>query len=206
MASLLFLAFVYFAVGQAAATRNGGQSAADAAALAAAQDAREQLRAGWIDAILSQDAWDDYLNGEEYAPHLACEAAARFAAKNGAELWDEGCVSRRTGGEAEFQVRVRTIHTVGRSVLPGTEKQHAVASATAVLEPRCSFDPPVPPPTSSSAPPPPTGTPSPEPTPTPSPEPAPITGLVCSGVTWTIDPEDPRLPEAADLFTVRLVD
>ena len=40
---LLFLAFAYFAVGQAAVNRNGAQTAADAAALAAAQEARDQL-------------------------------------------------------------------------------------------------------------------------------------------------------------------
>ncbi|MGV9241848.1 pilus assembly protein TadG-related protein, partial [Streptomyces nigra] len=39
-AGLLFLAFAYLAVGQAAANRNGAQTAADAAALAAALDTR----------------------------------------------------------------------------------------------------------------------------------------------------------------------
>ncbi|MFI8518509.1 hypothetical protein ACIGEZ_11895 [Streptomyces sp. NPDC085481] len=206
MAGLLFLAFVYFAVGQAAATRNGGQTAADAAALAAAQDAREQLRDGWLDVILDPEVWDAYLRGEEYVPDLACERAAQFAADNGAELWEDGCTASRSGGEEEFRVRIRTLGTVGSSLVPGTEDQHAVATATAVLEPRCSFDAPEPttPPTTPT--PTPTGTATPEPTPTPSPEPEPITGLVCHGVEWTIDPEHPRLPDAADLFSVRLVD
>ncbi|XIE80003.1 hypothetical protein AB6O49_22480 [Streptomyces sp. SBR177] len=104
----------------------------------------------------------------------------------------------------EFRVRITTSGTVGKSLVPGTEGRHAEAEATAVLEPRCSFDPPPPPPTPST--PAPTGSATPEPTPTPSPEPEPITGLVCDGVEWTIDPEDPQLPGAADLFTVRLVD
>ena len=104
-------------------------------------------------------------------------------------------------------MRIRTLEAVGSSVVPGTENQHAVATATAVLEPLCSFEPPVPtPPPSPSSAPTPSGTATPEPTSTPSPEPQPITGLVCDGVEWTIDPEDPQLPDAADLFTVRLVD
>jgi len=41
IAGLLFLAFAFFAVAQAGTVRNGGQSAADAAALAAAQDDRD---------------------------------------------------------------------------------------------------------------------------------------------------------------------
>lgn len=43
VAGLLFLAFAFFAVGKASATRNEAQGAADAAALAAAQDARDTL-------------------------------------------------------------------------------------------------------------------------------------------------------------------
>lgn len=206
IAGLLFLAFVYFAVGQAAATRNGGQTAADAAALAAAQDAREQLRDGWLDVILDPDAWDRYLRGEEYDSEQACQRAELFASKNGAELWDTGCTPLRSGQEG-FRVRIRTLDTVGESVVPGTATQHAVATATAVLEPRCFFDPPEPsPPPPTTPTPTPTGSATPEPTPTPSPEPEPITGLVCDGVEWTIDPEHPRLPDAAELFTVRLAD
>lgn len=206
MAGLLFLAFVYFAVGQAAVTRSGGQTAADAAALAAAQDARRQLRDGWLDVILDPEAWDRYLHGEAYGSGRACEKAADFAADNGAELWQDGCTSQRAGGREEFRVQIRTLGTVGRSLVPGTERQHATATATAVLEPRCYFDAPEPTPPPTPTTPTPTGSATPDPTPTPSPEPEPITGLVCDGVEWTIDPEDPRLPDAADLFTVRLVD
>ncbi|MFI1815061.1 pilus assembly protein TadG-related protein [Streptomyces sp. NPDC020422] len=204
VAGLLFLAFVYFAVGQAAATRNMGQTAADSAALAAAQDAREQLRDGWLDVILDPDAWGAYLRGEEYDTASACRYAAEFAAKNDAELWDGGCV--RLSGEEGFRVRIRTLGTVGKSLVPGTEDRHASATATAVLEPRCAFEAPEPPPPPPPTTPAPSGSATPAPTPTPSPEPEPITGLVCDGVEWTIDPERPRLPDAADLFTVRLAD
>ncbi|MFF0437669.1 hypothetical protein ACFYU9_36315 [Streptomyces sp. NPDC004327] len=203
MAGLLFLAFVYFAVAQAAVTRSGGQTAADAAALAAAQDAREQLRDGWLDVIIDPAEWDRYLKGEEYSRDRACERAEAFAAKNEAEVPPGGCDLAQSG---EFRVQIRTLNTVGTSLVPGTEKTHAVATATAVLEPRCFYEAPEPttPPTPTA--PTPTDSATPDPTPTPSPEPEPITGLVCDGVKWTIDPEDPRLPAAVDLFTIRLAD
>ncbi|MFG3346568.1 hypothetical protein ACGF1Z_16070 [Streptomyces sp. NPDC048018] len=202
IAGLLFLAFVYFAVAQAAVTRNGGQTAADAAALAAAQDAREQLRDGWLDVILDPAEWGGYLEGDGYLTDQACGQAEVFAARNRAQVTDGGCSPLRTG-EKGFEVEVRTLDAAG---VPGGEKQHAVATATAVLEPRCSFDAPEPTPPPTPSTPTPTGSGSPEPTPTPSPEPEPITGLVCDGVEWVIDPDHPRLPDAADLFTVRLAD
>ncbi|MFB7867095.1 pilus assembly protein TadG-related protein [Streptomyces sp. NPDC056069] len=202
IAGLLFLAFVYFAVAQAGVTRNGGQSAADAAALAAAQDAREQLRDGWLDVILDPAEWDAFLDGDGYLTDPACRQAELFAARNDAEIPAGGCVALRAG-EKGFRVQIRTLNEVG---VPGMEKQHAIATATAVLEPRCSFDAPDPTPPPTTPPPTPTDSATPEPTPTPSPEPEPITGLVCDGVEWTIDPEDPQLPDVTDLFSVRLVD
>ncbi|TXS10871.1 hypothetical protein EAO71_36550 [Streptomyces sp. ms191] len=204
VAGLLFLAFAYFAVGQAGATRNGAQTAADAAALAAAQDAREQLRDGWLDVILDPSRWGEYVDGERYDPSAACRQAASFAAKNEATLWGDRCdlLPDREG----FSVEVRTLNTVGASVVPGTEKQHATATASAVIEPRCTFEAPEPTPEPEEPSPDPTS-PDPTPTPTPTPtEPSPILGLTCHGVAWEIDPEDPRLPSAADLFTVRLAD
>ncbi|MFD8639077.1 hypothetical protein ACFV14_02080 [Streptomyces zaomyceticus] len=96
---------------------------------------------------------------------------------------------------------IRTTGTVGDSVIPGTESQHATATAEALVESRCSFEAPLP---------------TPDPTPTePSEgeeepeepeEPEPIVGLVCDGEPWVIDLEDPDLPDAADLFRVRLSD
>ncbi|WP_265868820.1 hypothetical protein [Streptomyces sp. SKN60] len=209
IAGLLFLAFVYFAVAQASVLRGGGQTAADAAALAAAQDARRQLRDGWREVLLEPDAWDRFLQGKGFVTRTACESAAQYAHDNGAtmSMSSSDCFDRPAGDGVEFHVRISTTDTVGKSLVPGTEGQHAEASATAVLEPLCSFDapePPPPPPTPST--PTPTGSATPDPTPTPSPEPEPITGLVCDGVEWTIDPEDPQLPGATDLFTVRLVD
>ncbi len=96
----------------------------------------------------------------------------------------------RLSGEREgFGVTVRTA---------GAEAQDATASANAVIEPKCSFEP-------LEAPTPEETEPGPDPTePEEEPEPEPITGLTCDGDAWTIDPEDPELPSAADLFAVRL--
>ncbi|MFB6621125.1 pilus assembly protein TadG-related protein [Streptomyces sp. NPDC056374] len=192
---LLFLAFVYFVVGQAAVTRNTAQTAADAAALAAAEDARDQMRRGWIEVILDPESWDAFLKGDAYVPSSACQRAASFAAKNGAALSGDGCVP--LSDPQGFSVSVQSQETVG---LPGAKTQHAVASATALIEPQCSFTAPEEPDPEET---------EPEPDPTepgegPEPEPEPITGLTCGGKDWTIDPDDPVLPSASELFTVRL--
>ncbi|MFD3994102.1 pilus assembly protein TadG-related protein [Streptomyces sp. NPDC058583] len=210
IAGVLFLAFVYFAVGQAAATRNGAQTAADAAALAAAQDARDQLRDRWLEVLRTPDQWGPFLRGEEYSEGRACERAASFAARNGAELLPEGGCDRLASGDQGFSVTVSTKEAVGRSIVPGTESRHAVASAEAVVEPLCQFDPPAPPPDpSSEAPSDPPSEPPSEPTETPPPDEEeeadePIVGLTCDDTEWEIDPEAPTLPDVSDLFTVRL--
>ncbi|MEU5218851.1 pilus assembly protein TadG-related protein [Streptomyces sp. NPDC020807] len=185
ISGLLFLAFAYFMVGQAAFTRNGAQTAADAAALAAAQDARDQLRRGWFEVIRDPDQWGDFVQGTEYKHSLACDAAADYAAANHATLPDGDCQPLEPNG---FRVTVTT-----------TGAQEARASALAVIEQRCDFtpyepptDPPSPPPTS-----PPTD---------PDEEPSPIAELDCGGESWEIDPDDPELPPSSALFTVRLID
>ncbi|GGR28306.1 hypothetical protein GCM10010282_20860 [Streptomyces roseolus] len=190
IAGLLLLGFVYFVVGKAAVVRNGAQTAADAAALAAAQDARQQLREGWLGVIDNPAQWQQYVAGDGYEPELACQAASSFAARNGARV--EDCSPTAFG----FRVTVHSTSTVGDSTVPGVGNSPAVASAVAVIEPRCSFaevDP----------------TEEPEATSTPSaaPEeedPPPIVGLECDGLPQVIDPMDPDLPDAGDLFRVRL--
>ncbi|MFE9739804.1 pilus assembly protein TadG-related protein [Streptomyces sp. NPDC006477] len=187
VAGLLFLAFAYFAVGQAAFTRNSAQTAADAAALAAAQDARDQLRDGWLGVILAPDQWARFVEGEAYVDASACDRAADFASRNEAGFTGPGCEPLDDG----FRVTVRTT---------GGEPKPARASAVAVIEPRCTFVAQVPTPDPSTATPSPSASPSGE----PEEEPGPILGLTCNGEPWEVDPEDPRLPSAADLFTVRL--
>lgn len=142
VAGLLFLALALFAVGQAGATRNGGQTAADAAALAAAQDYRDQLRKGFLEAIADGSVWDDLLNGRGLGGTNACDQAQWFAGQNGADVTD--C----HGPEflpTSFTVTVRTRKPVGKTVIPGTETKHAKATAKAVVTPRCTAEPPAPP-------------------------------------------------------------
>ncbi|WP_431042493.1 pilus assembly protein TadG-related protein [Streptomyces sp. P1-3] len=135
VAGLLFLALVFFAVGQAGAARNGGQTAADAAALAAAQNYRDQLRTRLIESIGSGGRdWSDILGGRGVRADGACDDARWFAGRNDAEV-----TACRPGYlPASFTVTIRTRHTVGKSVIPGTERKHATAKAKAVVEPRCA--------------------------------------------------------------------
>ncbi|MFE5871418.1 pilus assembly protein TadG-related protein [Streptomyces roseifaciens] len=222
VAGLLFLVFAYVAVGQAAVSRNGAQSAADAAALAAAQDAREQLRVGLLASLSDPDTWQRALNGRNVFTERACAAARRFAELNEAQMGDgaEGC-RRLSDGRTGFTVRLQSKASVGGSSILGTENRHMKATATAVIVPRVCTLQPVEEPGA-------TGTPEPDRTskprasrePGPSRNPTPDTGkepvpkplrLHCSdGRTWDIDPKNPGAmqnpPGVADLFSVRLAD
>ncbi|MBW1602791.1 hypothetical protein JJV70_11860 [Streptomyces sp. JJ66] len=134
VAGALFLALAYFAFGQAALARNGTQSAADAAALAAAHDARNQLGEGILDSLDDLAQWEELLAGRTFLAERACAQAESFAKKNQSAA--QACEVK--GGTApEFSVEVRSVAPVGDSVVPGTEGVHARASAAAVLEPLC---------------------------------------------------------------------
>ncbi|MET8967488.1 hypothetical protein [Streptomyces hydrogenans] len=150
---------------------------------------REQLREGWLGVIDRPAQWPRFVDGGEYDPVLACQAAEAFADRNDAEI--DGCSPIALG----FKVTVHSTDTVGQSIVPGTENMQAVAAATAVIEPLCLFDAPVP-----------SEEPGPSPTPSTEPgqEPELIRGLVCDGSALDIDPEDPVLPDVGDLFRVRL--
>ncbi|MBL1288563.1 hypothetical protein JKV81_17210 [Streptomyces sp. For3] len=133
VAGLLFLAFAYFAVGQASMKKNEARTAADAAALAAAQDARDEW--SWPGAF-DFDAWDDLLSGRDIKLG-SCSAADRLAAANDArtvtcdaDYWPE----------ASYTVKVETNRTVGSSVIASTKTQKAEATARAVIEPRCRIE------------------------------------------------------------------
>ncbi|HZG03381.1 MAG TPA: pilus assembly protein TadG-related protein [Streptomyces sp.] len=133
VAGLLFLAFAYFAVGMASASRNDAQGAADAAALAAAQDARDGLRDDLLE-LFDPDVWEYLLSGEGLDDTVGpCGRAAEFAQKNGAERIGCDPVYSPSG----FTVEVRNTEPVGDSLIPGTENEYATATATAVIEPRC---------------------------------------------------------------------
>ena len=181
VAGLLFLALAYFAVGQAAVARDGAQSAADSAALAAAIDAREQLSDTLLANPLSPEAWTNLLGGGGIGTPRACADAQRLAGQNGADV--RGCHLTTWPGIG-FAVEVRTRGTVGDSIVPGTEHKHAKAGATAVLEPRCKLKPP--------------GS---------GDEPEDVLDLSCDFGDLLIDPSSGDFSlDPADLFTVRLKD
>ncbi|WP_324610159.1 pilus assembly protein TadG-related protein [Streptomyces sp. WM6378] len=183
VAGLLFLAFAFFAVGQASATRNGAQGAADSAALAAAQRAREELGPKFLAGLTTPGGLDDIFKDATFiAP--ARDEAASFAAKNHADL-DPQKWNPHPGdvGQFKFTVGVRTQYTVGKSVIPGTENEKATASATAVVELRCGL-----PPASGGG-------------NDPKPPPPPVT-ITCDGKDLPVDP----MPALDKIFTVKLVD
>ena len=178
VAGLLFLAFAYLAVGQAATTRSDAQTAADAAALAAALDTRDQLAGEWLENVKDPAAWQGIFDG---AVQLAdsCWRAHQLAAQNDAAVRD--CAP---DGLLGYAVDVETNGTVGDSIVPGTEDIRATASAKAVIEPRCTFEPP-----------------------------AEETGedelptLSCGEQDWELSPDDlTDLPDPEDLFEVHLAD
>ncbi|MET8769672.1 pilus assembly protein TadG-related protein [Streptomyces sp. NPDC004658] len=175
MAGLLFLAFAYLAVGQASVNRGGAQTAADAAVLAAAQNGRDQLAAAWVADLLDPDKWEDVFDGKTPIDN-PCARAQQLAAQNDATLND--CNWRLL----RYTVDVETNKSVGDSVVPGTEDIHSEASAVAVIEPRCTFDPP-----EEAA------------------EGDELPQLTCDGEPWKLDPDDEStLPAPEDLFDVHL--
>ncbi|MFI5793216.1 pilus assembly protein TadG-related protein [Streptomyces sp. NPDC051677] len=133
VAGLLFLAFAYFAVGQAAVNRNGAQTAADAAALAAAQETRDQLADLWVLEVRDPTKWQSIFDGN--GADDACWRASELAVQNDASLYD--C---KLDGLLGYTVRAQTNKTVGESVVPGTAGRQARAYATAVIEPLCKPD------------------------------------------------------------------
>ncbi|MEU6354014.1 hypothetical protein ABZ896_32570 [Streptomyces sp. NPDC047072] len=180
MAGLLFLAFAYLAVGQAAANRNGAQTAADAAALAAALDTRDQLRDEWVLNILDPTKWQAIFDGDG-VPFDGCARAGQLAAQNNATV--TGCDSL-PGLPPGYKVETRNDKSVGDSIVPGTESRHATESATAVIDPICDFELP-----GAGA------------------DPAVLPKLTCRDREWTLDPEDlTNLPGPEDLFDVHLAD
>ncbi|MGY6023122.1 pilus assembly protein TadG-related protein [Streptomyces spinosirectus] len=138
---LLFLAFAYFAVGQAAANRNGAQTAADAAALAAAQETRDDLAGLWVKNVLDPTKWGDILTGQQ-AELNGCWRAYQLAAQNDAQVDDPAGGCSRNPLPPRYTVYVKADKPVGKSIVPGTENHYSHAHATAVIESLCTFKPP----------------------------------------------------------------
>ncbi|MEV6421983.1 pilus assembly protein TadG-related protein [Streptomyces sp. NPDC051662] len=205
VAGLLFLALALFAVGQAGAKHSGAQSAADAAALAAAQESRDAFVVDTVlENLLNPEFLDDIFNDEPPGSQIGCQVAERFADRNEAVLVTDGqeagcsALSDRWG----FEVHVRTKKPMGATILPGIADKKAEAWATAVVESRCTFEPAED--AEDEENPPPDGDESPEDNPDDTEQVSPGS-LDCGGDPWEIDPEHLNLlPEAADLFSVRL--
>ncbi|MFE4399682.1 hypothetical protein ACFRPV_38440, partial [Kitasatospora sp. NPDC056808] len=132
----LFVSFAFFAFAQAAVARGGAQSAADAAALAAGQEARSDLVEGLIRAIEGEESWSAWLLGEQLVGQSSEAAAEVLANENSAKL--DGFESGVRARGMEFRVAVSTSYTVGESLIPGTESMHAEAEATALVSPLCT--------------------------------------------------------------------
>jgi hypothetical protein len=150
--------------------------------LAAAQDSRDELMTGLQGAIGHDDHWLDWLNGDLFKGTGATAAAERLAAQNDSTV-QGGAVPTTVNGYPGYRVSIETRYTVGNSIIPGTETQHAKARATAVIQPRCTFAPDA--------------------------DPKKTVRLDCGGRVVDIDPEDFRsddLPDASVLFSVHLAE
>ncbi|MEU6006819.1 pilus assembly protein TadG-related protein [Streptomyces sp. NPDC047453] len=179
VAGLLFLAFAYLAVGQAAASRNGAQTAADAAALAVAQDTRDQLAGQWAKDVLDPTKWQNAFDGLGQGLEPSCWRAYQLAQQNDAHVL--GCGA---SGLLAYTVSVETNKPIGKSVVPITASKHSTAHARAVIEPLCTFKP-----LAADV-----GTDV-------------LPRLTCKDRYWDLDPKHLiDLPEPQDLFDVHLAD
>lgn len=181
MACLLFAALAFVVVGMAGATRSDAQGAADAGALAAAREARDNVFVGVDLLTLTPEDWEDILEGHRFDIKGACARAQDFAG------WNEASAECVDFVVPDFTVTVTTDDSVGDSVVPGTENMRGHATASAVIEPRCFL----------------------EPAPTPPPPPGGPVGIKCrDGSAIIVDPLNPGVLHklARKLFNVRLTD
>ncbi|MGQ4490407.1 pilus assembly protein TadG-related protein [Streptomyces sp. SAS_281] len=194
VAGVLFVALVLFAFGEADIRRNGAQSAADAAALAAAKESRSLLEPD-LKAHLRDPEYFESVFSKPFlgGTNDACWKASDFAARN-----EAGAVRcrRLADGRWGYVVRLQSAKGMSTDIVPGTEGRKAEATAVAVIEPRCAFVP--------------AETPAPDADPDVDEDPpsASIGRIHCDGgLDWSVDAEDPTLvPDVADLFTVRLAE
>ncbi|MEU7063525.1 pilus assembly protein TadG-related protein [Streptomyces sp. NPDC046161] len=189
VAGLLFAGLAFFVVGMAGVRRSDAQGAADAAALAAARHTRDSALVNRDLLALQPADWEEILKGNGLDATGACAKAVEFASLNAATARCDSVVP------PEFTVTVTTDAAVGDSVIRGTESRQSKATATAVIEPRCSLgSAPEPAPSSTSAP----GEGAEKPV---------SVSLRCKGGDpLTVDPSKPGslLGLARTLFTVRL--
>lgn len=191
VASLLFVALAFFAVGQAGAIRNTAQGAADAAALAGAQAVRDTEPWESLPDLTWED-WEDILEGKGFLLTRACDAADAFAGSNGA------AVTECDPSVRDVWVRVQGSRSIDNPVV--SNRSRATAEATAEITPRCRLGPK---PEVPSDP----GGEEPE-DPVEEPLPLPPLEIRCDGEDLRLDPLNPGVWKdlARTLFTVQLVD
>ncbi|MFF4717458.1 pilus assembly protein TadG-related protein [Streptomyces eurythermus] len=199
VAGLLFLALAYLAVGQAAVNRGGAQTAADAAALAAAQETRDQLADLWRENLDDPASWQAIFEGAGAGD--SCWRADELAALN------DAAVRCAFDTPLSYVVDARTNRSVGDSVVPGTENVHATAHARAVIEPLCTPPETRPAPPEEPTAPPGEGSPPPGDGRKPPGPDDPLPPLTCQDKVWHPEPDDTtELPGPEDLFDVHLAD
>ncbi|MEU3221592.1 pilus assembly protein TadG-related protein [Streptomyces sp. NPDC006976] len=189
---LLFVALILLAFGEADIHRNGAQSAADAAALAAAKESRSLLEPDLKAHLADLEYFDSVFNTAFLGGRGdACGKAFAFAGRNNAT--DVRC-RPLADGRWGYEVRLKSSKGMSTNSVPGVGGKKAEAQAVAVVEPRCTF---VPDPDS-----------DPDAVPDPDAEAASIGKVRCDGdLEWSVDPEDLTLmPDVADLFSVRLAE
>lgn len=140
MSALFFLAFAFFAVGQASVSHNSAQSAADAAALAAARESRDEAHDTLLAALKAGDVGKlgnlaQLLLGVDSG--MPCVKAREFANDNGAQA--EGCT--RNAGPGSYTVDVKSLKGIGKTVVRGADDIRARAHATAEVTSRCDSRP-----------------------------------------------------------------
>lgn len=159
--------------------RSGAQTAADSAALAAAQSERDQLTAQWVKVLADPTKWRDIFDGKAAFDIDPCLRARQLADQNDAVL--SGCSPPAL---LKYKADVQTNKSVGRSVVPGSENYKSTASAIAEIKPLCNYDAPDQRADSASLP-----------------------ELTCRDKTWHLKPDQTTgLPQPQDLFDVHLTD
>lgn len=136
VAGLLFLACAFFAVGKASASRSGAQGAADAAALAAAGQARDGYGPPFVASLMTPGGLQEFLQDYMFDPGLACAQGAWFAASN--QAVQQTCNPEYGYMRDKVSVTVKNLKPVGKTVIPKTGTQYAESKATAVIEFRCT--------------------------------------------------------------------
>ncbi|MFE6978863.1 pilus assembly protein TadG-related protein [Streptomyces sp. NPDC057682] len=176
---LLFLALIFFAFGEGDVKRNGAQSAADSAALAAAKESRSLLKLDLKAHVMDRAYYIAVFNAP-FVGFDGCVNAMSFAAQNDSTARCRGLYDGRWG----YHVVAKSNKRMTANLVPGVKGKRAEAEATSAVINRCKF------------------VPNPDLTSTS------IGTVFCkSGLVWVVSPKDlATMPDMTQLFDVRLVE